>query len=85
MSKLRWIFGENGTGERQFIIHLEPPRFIGEIFDDLDDPANAQNIKVIEWIDAPGHDASFLARLMREAGAALIEYDRLLGEDDLKE
>lgn len=82
MTLPRWIFGEDATGERQFIIHMQSPRFIGEIFNDPDAPAEAQDIRIVEWIDAPGVDALFLARLMREAGDALIEYDRLFDEEE---
>jgi hypothetical protein len=85
----RWLFGENIDGKRQFIIHTQEPRFIGEIVD-TDDGFN--EITKVQFIDEPefplpakkgGKLAKGLARLMREAGEALIKYDKNL--DDFTE
>ena len=74
-----WIFGEDHTGDRQFLIHTGHPRFIAEVFDIL---GGDQEIKVILWLDQPEPDVQTLARLMREAGEALAEYDQELGGID---
>ncbi len=83
----KWLIAENVDGNRQYIIHTHRPRFIAEV---LDNEVCGNNITEFEWIDDPWEFykdkatddiASILARLAREAGDALNEYDRNLGVD----
>jgi hypothetical protein len=79
MNLPRWLVGENVNGKRQFIIHTQEPRFVGEIFDN---DAGGSDITDIQFIDQPVIDeqtAGKMAKLMREAGDALIKYDKNLG------
>ncbi len=73
-----WLIAENIDGSRQYIIHTLTPRFIGEILD----TANGGNeVKELEWIDPPPQDVSEAARLMRQTGDAIAEYDLILEEE----
>lgn len=76
----KWLIGESVDGVRQYIVHTQPPRFIGLIEDD----DGTSVINQLEWIDEPvlggdpSSDAAAVAQLMREAGEALAEYDGCL-------
>ena len=72
-----WLIAEDVNCQRQFIVHTEAPRFIGEIFDDDEGIGNIIGFPKGEmvWIDDPPLDAAYLARLMREADDALNDYD----------
>ncbi|NIP26662.1 MAG: hypothetical protein GWN94_19825 [Phycisphaerae bacterium] len=74
----KWLIAENVDGSRQYIIHTQEPRFIGEI---LDNEEGGKDVNEFIWLDEPPLDVSFMARLMREAGEAINEYDRNLGID----
>jgi len=74
----KWLMAESIDGERQYIIHNEAPRFIGEILD-TDDGGNT--VENVEWLDSPPPDVQFLAKLMRRAGDAINEYDQRLAAD----
>ena len=73
----KWLIAEDVSCLRQFIIHTESPRFVGEIFDDDEGIGNIIGFPKGEiiWIDDPPMDASALAKIMRQAGDALMEYD----------
>ncbi len=71
-----WLFAENMDRTRTFIVYCRPPRFIGEI---LDTDEGDSEIVHLEWLDEPPLDAALLAKLMRQAGEALVQYDELLG------
>jgi len=76
----RWLIAENIEGSRQYIIHTHRPRFIGEI---LDNAEGGNDVTDFIWLDEPPLDVSFMARLMREAGDAINEYDlNLENEND---
>jgi len=82
-SKLdRWLIAENIESSRQYIIHTQQPRFIGEILDNED---GGNDVTELIWIDEPPPNAGFLARLMREAGDAINDYDSNLEADNGKE
>ena len=68
----KWLVAENIDGSRQYIIHTQTPRFIGEI---LDNEEGGNEVTEFIWLDEPPADASFLAQLMREAGDAINQYD----------
>ena len=83
--KDRWLVAENIDGSRQYIIHTDRPRFIAEIFDN-DNGGN--DIGEFEFIDDPFEFYSSLtkddmaaacAKLARQAGDALNQYDINLG------
>ena len=78
MSAPRWLFAEDTSGGRQFVVHTQWPRFVAEV---LDAPlGEAQEIEVVQLMDEVGNpDPQTIASLMREAGDALTEYDRRLG------
>jgi len=78
--KDEWIVGESVDGQRQYIIHCLPPRFVAEIFDN-DEGGN--DIGEFEFIDEPPKNAAALAKLARRAGDALAEHDQRL-ENDLE-
>lgn len=76
------MFAENMDGQRFFVVHTQVPRFIAEFCEGSDGYTG----EVIQWIDHPreetaGDLASTVARLMREAGEALHEYDARLDAD----
>lgn len=73
-----WLIGENLDGDRQYIVHTQYPRFVGEI---IDNDAGGNDVTSFDWLDEPPLDATIMARLMREAGEAIAEYDRRLAED----
>jgi len=75
--KEEWLIAESVSGKRQFLVHTLVPRFIGEI---IDNDEGGNDIVNPHFIDAPPVDAAYLARLMREGGEALAEYDRILEE-----
>jgi hypothetical protein len=70
-----WLIGENVDGSRQYIVHTLPPRFIGEI---IDNEEGGNDMTDFQFFDDPPADPVYLARLMREAGDAINEYDRNL-------
>jgi hypothetical protein len=70
--KDRWLIAENIDGSRQYIIHTHKPRFIAEI---LDNEEGGNDIGEFEFIDEPAFDAAALAKLGREAGDALVQYE----------
>jgi len=70
-----WLIAENVDGSRQFILHSQYPRFVGEI---VDNDRGGSDVTEFEWMDEPPLDATIMARLMREAGEAIAEYDRRL-------
>ena len=74
----KWLIAENLDGSRQYIVHTQTPRFIGEI---LDNELGGNDVSDFEWLDEPPLNAQILARLMREAGEAIAEYDANLGVD----
>lgn len=74
----RWLIAENIDGSRQYIIHTQKPRFIGEI---MDNEIGGNDVTDFIWLDEPPKDVQFLALLMREAGDAIAEYDKNLGVD----
>ena len=76
----KWLIAEDVNCTRWFIVHTEFPRFIGEIFDDDETGGNIIGLPKgkIEMIDQYPISESAgpkLAKLMREAGEALIKYD----------
>ncbi|RKY23754.1 MAG: hypothetical protein DRP62_05295 [Planctomycetota bacterium] len=80
----KWLIAENIEGDRQYIIHTHRPRFIGEI---LDNEVGGNDIAEFLWLDdpqkfykdkSPDELAATLAKLMRQAGDAINEYDRIL-------
>lgn len=78
----KWLIAEDVKCTRWFIVHTEFPRFIGEIFDDEETGGNIIGLPKgkIEFIDnVPiGEETHIkLARLMREAGEALSDYDEI--------
>ena len=78
----KWLIAEEVNCTRWFMVHTEFPRFIGEIFDDEETGGNIIGLPKgeIEFIDnIPIGEKTHikLARLMREAGEALIEYDEI--------
>jgi hypothetical protein len=73
-----WLLAENLDGSRQYVVHTQYPRFVGEI---IDTDVGGSNVLDFEWLDEPPLDATIMARLMREAGEAIAEYDRRLDED----
>ena len=83
----RWLIAENIDGSRQYIIHTQKPRFVGEI---LDNELNGNDVTEFDWFDDPfefysgksaDDMAAAIAKLMRQAGDAIAEYDRNLGVD----
>ena len=79
MNLPRWLFAEDVKGKRQFILHTHEPRFIGEIFDNDDGGSDIENVQFFESPEIVAETASKMARLMREAGEALLKYDENLG------
>lgn len=84
MNSPEWLIGESVDGMRQFVIHCWPPRFMAEI---LDNDEGGNDITDFDFIDEPPkiNDADkyvmYLAKLARQAGDAVVEYDRRLAED----
>ena len=79
-SKLsKWLIAEDVNCTRWFIVHTQFPRFIGEIFDDEETGGNIIGSPKgkIELIDEPLFITATLANLMREAGDALLKYDKI--------
>jgi len=74
----RWVFGEGLNGKRRYILRMQYPRFVAKIFV-ADDGENF--IGDFDFIDPLAIDATILAALARDAGDALVEYDRKLAED----
>jgi hypothetical protein len=69
----KFILGEGlGDTPRQYIIHTESPRFIGELFED--DAGSSYHLGETMWLD-PVTDAQIVARIMREMGEFLQAYD----------
>jgi len=61
----KFLIGDSAD-ERTFVIHLHPPRFIGEV---IEHGVMGVPEIVPEWIDDPSElSATDGARLMREAG-----------------
>src|SRR3989339_1306779 len=81
----RFIFGENIDGKRQFVIHTQEPRFIGEIFGNDEGGSDIDNVMFIDQPDIHKNTAKDLAKLMSETGDALFEYDRNLDQFEEKE
>jgi len=77
--KDEWLIAESIDGDRQYLVHNLPPRFVGLI---VDNDEGGSDVTDIEFIDKPIADAQKLARLMREGGDALVKYDRRLHLDD---
>ncbi len=74
--KERWLVAQSIDGERDFVVHLETPRFVVEIPDG--DAALTLDGDVL-MIDAiPAEDAEWL---LREAAAAFSEWERCLEEE----
>jgi hypothetical protein len=72
-----WLVAQSIDGERDFVVHLEPPRFVVEIPDDDSDITLDGNILPIDEI--PAEDAEWL---LREAGEAFAEWERHLEAEE---
>lgn len=76
----KFLIAEDVACEKWFIVHTEFPRFIGEIFDNDDGTQTIGfpkgEIVMIDNYPADENAGSKLAKLMRQAGDALVEYDR---------
>jgi hypothetical protein len=70
MSGDRWVIGSGTATGTDYVIHLDPPRFIVA----FDDDGESGDVEMIDQI--PAKDA---ARLMREAGEVIAAE---IGEDD---
>ena len=56
----------------EYVMRMTAPRFIARV---TDAGLDYQDLEVIAWFDEPDMDASALAALVREAGAALQRFD----------
>jgi hypothetical protein len=78
--KDRWLVAQSIDGERDFVVHLEAPRFVVEI------PEGDSELgidSIVERIDEiPGDDAHWL---LREATEAFAEWERRLEEEEAGE
>lgn len=76
----KWLIAEDVACEKWFIVHTEFTRFIGEIFDNADGTQTIGfpkgKIVMIDNYPVDENADKKLAKLMRQAGDALIEYDR---------
>lgn len=75
----KWLIAEDVNCTRWFIVHTQFPRFIAEIFDDEETGGSIIGFPKgeVKLIDKPVPDAQKLARLMRQAGEALNDYDEI--------
>jgi hypothetical protein len=82
-----WLIAEDTAGERQFMVHTAPPRFIAEICDHAQlapfvySLATGQELAWFAWIDHPPTDEA-LNELLAQAELAITVYDAQLGLDD---
>ncbi len=74
--KERWLVAQSIDGERDFVVHLEPPRFIVEVREGNSELRLDGIIAMIDEI--PSDDAE---RLLREAAEAFTEWERRLEEE----
>jgi hypothetical protein len=80
----KFLYGEDALGEREFVIHLERPRFIVEFENDQSkeviflDPVDPYIDALIKGGQEP---AMAIARLMRQAGDFYVEYLRNLYQE----
>lgn len=76
----KWLIAEDVECTREFMVHTEFPRFIGEIFDDEETGGSIigfpkGDIEFIDNVNIDDKSPAKLAKLMREAGDALAMYD----------
>jgi hypothetical protein len=82
-SKLpKWLIAEDVQCTRWFIVHTEFPRFVGEIFDNEEVGGNIigfpkGEVVMIDSYPIDRRTAPAIAKLMREAGDALLKYDAI--------
>ncbi|MBW2272489.1 MAG: hypothetical protein JRG96_04400 [Deltaproteobacteria bacterium] len=74
--KERWLIAQSIDGERDFVVHLETPRFVVEIPEGDADLRLDGNILMID--EVPSGDAD---GLLREAAEAFSEWERRLEEE----
>ena len=72
----RWLVAQSIDGERDYVVHLEPPRFVVEIPEGDADLDLTGNLLMIDEI--PEEDADWL---LREAAEAFAEWERRLEEE----
>jgi hypothetical protein len=68
-----WLIADTLECESKYVVHTLTPRFIGEIRYSLDVPRGCE-VSEIEWIDPQPLDEATLARLVREANAAIYKH-----------
>lgn len=73
-----WLVASDPNEEREYVIHLAPPRFVG-LIDDPDTPGDGvvlalrdEAVSSITWIDPPPPD---LLALLRSLQRAIDRYD----------
>ena len=69
----RWLVAQSIDGERDYVVHLEAPRFVVEIPEGDADLDLAAHVLAIDEI--PHEDAEWL---LREAAEAFAEWERRL-------
>ena len=72
----KFLFCENLDGSRYFVFHTEKPKFLVEF---IETGEGYEQSEGVTFFDKPPENASQIARLMREAGDFLVEYDTNLG------
>ena len=78
MQPSTYIFGQDSTRERHFVIRTESPRFIAEFVepDEADDGLileDGEGLSVSQWLDAP-QPSSHLIPLLHEIYKGLTDY-----------
>lgn len=85
----KWIIGTDIEHEREFVIHMQAPRIVFEVFEDDEgiDMHWVDDGSELDW-DCPQEiKTETLLRAAREARDAYIQYNRKLDEmtDDIEE
>ncbi len=79
----KFIFGEDVSGEREFIIHAHEPIII---YERVEEGEGFTSLKAVySQITKDDADAAILARLSLEAGDAWQEYNEELDRFELEE